>query len=94
MIFLAVGLPCFVCGINTKLIQQQINTMKKLLLVLAIGAFAACNDSATSTDSAVDSTAEVKVDSIQATGDSLTNVIDSTTEVKVDSVKAKADSAK
>jgi hypothetical protein len=68
--------------------------MKKLLLVLAIGAFAACNDSATSTDSAVDSTSEVTVDSLQETGDSLTNAIDSTTDVKVDSVKAKADSAK
>jgi hypothetical protein len=68
--------------------------MKKLLLVLAIGAFAACNDSATSTENKVDSSAEATVDSLQATGDSLSNAIDSTTDVKVDSVKAKADSAK
>jgi hypothetical protein len=68
--------------------------MKKLLLVLAIGAFAACNDSATSTENTVDSSAEATVDSLQATSDSLTNAIDSSTAVKVDSVQAKADSAK
>jgi hypothetical protein len=68
--------------------------MKKLLLVLAIGAFAACNDSATSTESTVDSTTNVTVDSIQATSDSLTNAIDSSAAARVDSVQAKADSAK
>ena len=56
--------------------------MKKLLLVLAIGAFAACNESSTTT--------EVKVDSIENKGDSLTTAIDSTTDKKVDSVKVEA----
>ena len=71
-------------------IQTQLKqfNMKKLLLVLAIGAFAACNDSATSTETTIDSTTEVTVDSIQVTGDSLSTAIDSTTGAKVDSVQA------
>jgi hypothetical protein len=68
--------------------------MKKLLLVLAIGAFAACNDSATSTENSIDSAAEATVDSLEATSDSLSNTIDSSAAAKVDSVQAKADSAK
>ena len=63
--------------------------MKKLLLVLAIGAFAACNDSATSTENAVDSSANATVDSLEIKSDSLTTAIDSTTAAHVDSVNAK-----
>lgn len=68
--------------------------MKKIFLVLAIGAFAACNDSATSTENAIDSTADATVDSIQQKSDSLSSAIDSTKDVKVDSVKAMADTLK
>jgi hypothetical protein len=52
--------------------------MKKLLLVLAIGAFAACNDSATSTDSSVDSTTidvQPSGDTAGATGSDTTTVL-------------------
>ena len=68
--------------------------MKKVFLVLAIGAFAACNNSATSTEKAVDSSANVTVDSLKNNGDSLTNSIDTTTSKKVDSTTATADSLK
>ena len=67
--------------------------MKKLLFVLVLGAFVACNDSATtegSTDStaaAIDSTNEVKTDSLQSSTDSLVNKMDSTTDAKTDSLK-------
>lgn len=60
--------------------------MKKLLLVLAIGAFAACNDSSTSTETPLDSAA-VTVD---------TNTlapVDTATVAPVDSAAAKVDSA-
>lgn len=68
--------------------------MKKLLLILAIGAFVACNDNATSTENAVDSTADAMADSLENTGDSLSNKVDSTFEAKADSVENKADSLK
>ena len=66
--------------------------MKKLLLVLAIGAFVACNDSASSTENDIDSTADAVSDSLENTGDSLSNKLDSTYEAKADSVDVKADS--
>ena len=56
--------------------------MKKLLLVLAIGAFAACNDSATSTESSVDSTTTIDV---QPSGDT-TTVTGDTTVLRTDSL--------
>ncbi len=67
--------------------------MKKLLFVVVLGAFVACNDSA-STDSAIDSTSSVidstndfRTDSIANRADSLINKMDSTTEAKKDSLK-------
>ncbi len=67
--------------------------MKKLLFVFVLGAFVACNDSA-STDSTTDSTAavmdstnNVRTDSIANRADSLINKMDSTTEAKKDSLK-------
>ena len=51
--------------------------MKKLLVVLAIGAFAACNGSA-STEAKVDSTATAAKDSVTAIADSAKTAIDST----------------
>lgn len=69
--------------------------MKKLLFVLAIGAFAACG-TGTSTDSTTDSTltnldsvANAAKDSIGVIQDSATQMIDSTAKAAKDSVKAK-----
>jgi hypothetical protein len=67
--------------------------MKKLLFVLALGTFAACNSGtssetkADSTASAIDSTANVKTDSVEHKADSLVNKIDSTADAKTDSLK-------
>ena len=65
--------------------------MKKLLLVLAIGAFVACNDAA---DKAVEENKDSTVDAIKTTADSTTNKIDSTAGAQVDSTKKAADSLK
>jgi hypothetical protein len=67
--------------------------MKKLFVVLAIGAFAACNSSA-STESKVDSAVSVAKDSVTAVGDSAKSKIDSTVTAAKDSLKAKVDSVK
>jgi hypothetical protein len=67
--------------------------MKKFLLVLSIGAFAACNNSSSS-DKAVDSAAKAATDTLKAVADSAKNAIDSTRKAAVDTIKAKADSAK
>jgi uncharacterized protein (UPF0333 family) len=62
--------------------------MKKLLVVLAIGSFAACNSSASSdTKAAADS-------SVNATADSAKTAIDSTANAAKDSLNAKVDSLK
>ena len=67
--------------------------MKKLFFVLVLGAFVACNDSATtesttdSTATAIDSTAGATIDSVQVASDSLVNKIDSTADAKTDSLK-------
>ena len=77
-------------GIKLKLNNPN---MKKLLLVLAIGTFAACN-SGTSTENsvdsaaqAIDSSADAKIDSLQTTADSLSNKIDSAADAKTDALK-------
>jgi hypothetical protein len=67
--------------------------MKKLLVVLAIGAFAACNGSS-STESKVDSTASAAKDSVTAIADSAKTAIDSTAAAAKDTLKAKVDSVK
>jgi len=66
--------------------------MKKLFVVLAIGAFAACNGS--STETKVDSTASAAKDSVTAIADSAKTAIDSTASAAKDSIKAKVDSVK
>ena len=69
--------------------------MKKLLLVLAIGAFvASCNNAADTTAAAVDSTAKAAVDTLTVKADSAKAVVDSTVKAAIDTVKAKADSLK
>ncbi len=68
--------------------------MKKLLLVLAIGSFAACNNNANSTENAIDSTKNEAVDSIKNQADSTKDAVDSTKSAAVDSVKAQADTLK
>jgi hypothetical protein len=67
--------------------------MKKLLLVLAIGAFAACNGSS-STESSVDSAAKAATDTVKAMADSAKATIDSTAKAVTDTLKAKVDSVK
>ena len=67
--------------------------MKKLLLVLAIGSFAACNSSS-STETKVDSTVKAATDSVTAVVDSAKAKIDSTATAAKDTLKAKVDSLK
>ena len=67
--------------------------MKKLFVVLAIGAFAACNGSS-ATENKVDSTASAAKDSVNAIVDSAKTAIDSTATAAKDSIKAKVDSVK
>lgn len=65
--------------------------MKKLLLVLAIGAFVACNDNATESEATTDSSATSTVDTntmVTPAPDS-TVVAPDTTSLKTDSVKPK-----
>jgi hypothetical protein len=83
----------FKCRINSKSFTHKQITMKKLLVIFAIGAFAACNGSA-STEAKVDSTASVAKDSVTAVADSAKTAIDSTATAAKDSLKAKVDSAK
>jgi uncharacterized lipoprotein YajG len=72
-------------------INKKMFTMKKLLVVLAIGAFAACNNSA-STEAKTDTTA-AKVDSSAAKMDSSAGKMDSSAK-KVDSAAKKIDTSK
>ena len=67
--------------------------MKKLLLIVAVAGFVACNnESATektedSLSSVVDSTADAKTDSVENHSDSTKSVIDSTAGAVKDSLK-------
>jgi hypothetical protein len=78
----------FNCCINIKSFTHKQITMKKLLVIFAIGAFAACNGSA-STEAKVDSTATVAKDSVTAVADSAKTVIDSAATAAKDSLKTK-----
>ena len=60
--------------------------MKKLLFALTIIAFTACNDSATTQEEVVDSTADAMIDSVEVTSDSVQNAIDSTANATIDSL--------
>jgi hypothetical protein len=73
-------------GINLETIQltQKMITMKKFLLVLSIGAFAACNNSAST---------EAKADSSKMSADSSKMSADSS-KMAADSSKMAADSSK
>ena len=61
--------------------------MKKLLFVLAIGAFAACNDSSTESESTSDTSASITPDTTTIAP------MDTTTTVPVDTTTVKTDSA-
>jgi hypothetical protein len=67
--------------------------MKKLLFVLALGAFAACNSGSDadnakdSTVDAIDSSASASKDSVNAMADSTKDMIDSSAAAAKDSVK-------
>ena len=80
------GLLYLNTGINLKpfVNKQNLNTMKKLLVVLAIGAFAACNGSGSS--ASTDSAAKVSADSSKMSTDS--------SKMSADSSKMKADTTK
>ncbi|HJU45582.1 MAG TPA: hypothetical protein VJ647_02310 [Chitinophagaceae bacterium] len=67
--------------------------MKKLLLVLAIGAFAACGGNSNTEETKADSTLNVVDSTINAVSDSATAVIDSTANAAKDSINAVADPA-
>lgn len=70
--------------------KQKLEFMKKVLLVLAIGAFAACNGGS-SASSAVDS-AKAVVDSTAAKVDSTVKAVGDSAKSKMDSVAKKVDS--
>ena len=74
--------------------QNKETHMKKLFVVLAIGAFAACNNSASTETKSADSTVKAVDSSVTATADSAKAKIDSTAKAVVDSAKAKVDSLK
>ena len=80
-------------GINMKSFTIKQITMKKLFVVLAIGAFAACNGSSSS-EKAVDSAATAAKDTVAAVADSAAKTIDSAATAAKDSLKAKADTTK
>lgn len=68
--------------------------MKKLLALLAIVGFVACNNAETKDAKAdslkvADSTAKAQKDSVKIQKDSVINKIDSTKQVKKDSIKSK-----
>ncbi len=71
-------------------IKLKINKMKKFLLILTLGAFVACNDSAsTTTEEKKDSATEATKDKIDSSADAKKDMIDSSAEAK----KAMLDSA-
>lgn len=71
--------------------------MKKLLVVLALGSFVACN-SGTSTESKVDSSVDATKDKIDSSANAKKDMIDSSADAKKamldSSAKMVADSAK
>lgn len=68
--------------------------MKKLLFVLVIGAFAACNNAAETTEAVADSAAATVDSAVTATVDSAVAAVDSAVTATVDSAKATVDSLK
>ena len=69
--------------------------MKKVLFVFAIAAaFAACNDSATSTDAPKTDSVVASVDSVVAKADSTITAVADSASAKVDSLAKKVDSLK
>lgn len=80
-------------GINqheTIQLTNKMNNMKKFLVVLSIGAFAACNNSASTEAAKTDS---AKVDSSKMAMDSSKMAMDSSAK-KMDSAAKKADTTK
>ena len=63
--------------------------MKKFLVIIALAAFASCNDSATSTAvDKKDSTVEAKKDMIDSSADAKKAMLDSSLQKTKDSAKA------
>jgi hypothetical protein len=63
--------------------------MKKLLFVLALGTFVACN-SGTSTEEKVDSTTEAQKEVVDSTTEAKKDVLDSTAEAKKNALDSNA----
>lgn len=74
--------------------KQNEEQMKKVLFVLAIAAFAACNNAAETATEAAEATVDSAAAAVEATVDSAKASIDSTAAAAVDSAKAAVDSLK
>ena len=68
--------------------------MKKILYVLTVVAFVACNNDAStaedtkdSIENKMDSSTDAKIDSVHESADSITNKMDSANEAKKDTLK-------
>jgi hypothetical protein len=78
-------LPYCDSGINSKITSQKTQTMKKLLIVLAIGTFAACNSSSSTT--ATDSTTTMSPDTATTMGADTAKMAPDTTKMATDTTK-------
>jgi hypothetical protein len=65
--------------------------MKKLLVILAIGAFAACNNAS---ETPAENAAETAVDSAKSVGEAVVDSTKAAADAAVDSAKAVVDSLK
>jgi acetolactate synthase regulatory subunit len=74
--------------------KQNEEQMKKVLFVLAIAAFAACNNAAETATEATEAAVDSTVATVEAVADSAKASIDSTAAAAVDSAKAAVDSLK
>jgi hypothetical protein len=86
------GLPFPKYGINVKsiVLQSKFLRMKKLLMVMTVVGFVACNNSSETTTPAADSatkTVEAVADTAKAKIDSAVKTVDSAAKAAVDSVK-------
>jgi hypothetical protein len=68
--------------------------MKKVLPIMVVIAFVACNGSSTTAEKAVDSSAAATIDSLKTVNANSVNEADTATNGTVDSIKAGAGSAK
>jgi hypothetical protein len=77
--------------INKSFVTTKNLKMKKVLLVLAIGSFAACSNGGAGTTTSADSTVKALDSTVKAQNDTLKAAID-TASKKLDSIAKKVDS--